>query len=49
MRIARFATDDEPRFAAVGEDRSGDGVLAVLEGDPLYRPIHLTGETIPLG
>ena len=49
MRIARFATDDEPRFAAVGEDRSGETVLAVLGGDPLYRPIQLTGETIRLG
>ena len=48
MRIARFATDDEPRFAAVGEDRAGDSVLAVLDGDPLYRPIQLTGETIAL-
>jgi 2-keto-4-pentenoate hydratase/2-oxohepta-3-ene-1,7-dioic acid hydratase in catechol pathway len=49
VRIARFATDDEPRFAAVGEDRSGETVLAVLDSDPLYRPIQLTGETIPLG
>jgi 2-keto-4-pentenoate hydratase/2-oxohepta-3-ene-1,7-dioic acid hydratase in catechol pathway len=48
VRIARFATDDEPRFAAVGEDRSGASILAVLDGDPLYRPIQLTGETIPL-
>jgi 2-keto-4-pentenoate hydratase/2-oxohepta-3-ene-1,7-dioic acid hydratase in catechol pathway len=48
VRIARFATDDEPRFAAVGEDRTGESVLAVLDGDPLYRPIQLTGETIPL-
>ena len=48
VRIARFATDDEPRFAAVGEDRTGERVLAVLDGDPLYRPIQLTGETIPL-
>jgi 2-keto-4-pentenoate hydratase/2-oxohepta-3-ene-1,7-dioic acid hydratase in catechol pathway len=48
VRIARFATDDEPRFAAVGEDRTGESVLAVLDGDPLYRPIQLTGETIML-
>jgi 2-keto-4-pentenoate hydratase/2-oxohepta-3-ene-1,7-dioic acid hydratase in catechol pathway len=48
VRIARFATDDEPRFAAVGEDRSGESVLALLEGDPLYRLIQLTGETTPL-
>lgn len=48
MRIARFATDEEPRFAAVGEDKTGETVLAVLEGDPLYRPIQLTGETVAL-
>lgn len=48
MRIARFATGEEARFAAVGEDRTGDQVLAVLDGDPLYRPIQLTGETVPL-
>lgn len=48
MRIARFTTGDEPRFAAVGEDRSGNTVLAVLEGDPLYRSISLTGEQVPL-
>jgi 2-keto-4-pentenoate hydratase/2-oxohepta-3-ene-1,7-dioic acid hydratase in catechol pathway len=48
VRIARFATGEEARFAAVGEDRTGDQVLAVLDGDPLYRPIQLTGETVPL-
>ncbi|MGH8774944.1 MAG: fumarylacetoacetate hydrolase family protein [Jiangellaceae bacterium] len=48
MRIARFTTDEEPRFAAVGEDHSGETVLAVLEGDPLYRPVQLTGEKVPL-
>ncbi|MBD0292073.1 MAG: fumarylacetoacetate hydrolase family protein [Jiangellaceae bacterium] len=48
MRIARFATDGEPRFAAVGQDHTGAAMLAVLDGDPLYRPIRLTGETVPL-
>ena len=48
VRIARFSTDDEPRFAAVGEDQTGETVLAVLDGDPLYRPIQLTGEKVPL-
>lgn len=49
MRIARFTTgDDDPRFAAVGEDQEGQTVLAVLDGDPLYKPIQLTGEKVPL-
>ncbi|MGH8838839.1 MAG: fumarylacetoacetate hydrolase family protein [Jiangellaceae bacterium] len=48
MRIARFTTGDEPRFAVVGEDQSGETVLAVVEGDPLYRPIRLTGEKVAL-
>ncbi|HJU96711.1 MAG TPA: fumarylacetoacetate hydrolase family protein [Jiangellaceae bacterium] len=48
MRIARFTTGDEPRFAVVGEERSGGTVLAVVDGDPLYRPIRLTGEKVDL-
>ncbi|NDL60844.1 fumarylacetoacetate hydrolase family protein [Phytoactinopolyspora mesophila] len=48
MRIARFTTGDDPRFGAVGEDQDGQTVLAVLEGDPLYKPIQLTGEKLAL-
>jgi 2-keto-4-pentenoate hydratase/2-oxohepta-3-ene-1,7-dioic acid hydratase in catechol pathway len=49
VRIARFTTgDDEPRFAAVGQDAEGETVLAVLRGDPLYAPLELTGEKVPL-
>ena len=48
MRIARFTTGGEPRFAVVGEYQSGETVLAVVEGDPLYRPIRLTGEKVGL-
>jgi 2-keto-4-pentenoate hydratase/2-oxohepta-3-ene-1,7-dioic acid hydratase in catechol pathway len=53
VHIARFAVDSaDPRFAVVegvGADGSlDDAVLAVVEGDPLYRPVHLTGEQIPL-
>ena len=48
VRIARFTTGDEPRFAVVGEDQTGEIVLAVVEGDPLYRPIRLTGEKVAL-
>jgi len=44
MRIARFSTDDEPRFGLVGDD-AGTTVVAVLEGDPLYAGMRLTGET----
>ena len=49
MRIARFTTgDDEPRFAAVGQDADAETILAVLRGDPLYTPLELTGEKVPL-
>jgi 2-keto-4-pentenoate hydratase/2-oxohepta-3-ene-1,7-dioic acid hydratase in catechol pathway len=48
VRIARFTTGDDPRFGAVGEDQDGQTVLAVLEGDPLYKPIQLTGEKLAL-
>ncbi|NED97953.1 fumarylacetoacetate hydrolase family protein [Phytoactinopolyspora alkaliphila] len=48
MRIARFTTGDDPRFGAVGEDQDGQTVLAVLEGDPLYKPVQLTGEKLAL-
>ncbi|MGH3497227.1 MAG: fumarylacetoacetate hydrolase family protein [Nocardioidaceae bacterium] len=47
MRIARFSTDDEPRFALVGDD-AGTEVLAVITGDPLYAGIKLTGEKVAL-
>lgn len=53
MHIARFTTgSDDPRYAVVqglGADGSTqDAFLAVLEGDPLYRPLALTGERLPL-
>ncbi|SDU80025.1 fumarylacetoacetate hydrolase family protein [Jiangella alkaliphila] len=48
MRIARFTTGDDPRFGAVGQDDSGATVIAVLEGDPLYRTPQLTGEKLAL-
>lgn len=47
MRIARFTTGDEPRYAIVdGEDGSEE--LVVLTGDPMYTPGTITGERIPL-
>ncbi|PSL05996.1 2-keto-4-pentenoate hydratase/2-oxohepta-3-ene-1,7-dioic acid hydratase in catechol pathway [Haloactinopolyspora alba] len=48
MRIARFTTGDEPRFGAVGQDENGETVIAVLQGDPLYRAVQLTGEKVAL-
>lgn len=47
MRIARFTTGEDPRYGVV-EGSAGDEVLAVVEGDPLYRPISFTGERVPL-
>jgi len=48
VRIARFTTGDDPRFALVQEE--GDRTyLAVLGGDPLYMPAMPTGERIELG
>jgi 2-keto-4-pentenoate hydratase/2-oxohepta-3-ene-1,7-dioic acid hydratase in catechol pathway len=53
VHIARFAIgSDDPRFGVVqglGIDGATDeAFLAVVEGDPLYRPITLTGERVPL-
>ena len=48
MRIARFTTGDDPRYALV--QREGDRTyLAVLTGDPLYMPTTPTGERLELG
>jgi 2-keto-4-pentenoate hydratase/2-oxohepta-3-ene-1,7-dioic acid hydratase in catechol pathway len=48
VRIARFTTGEDPQFGAVGEDESGETVIAVLDGDPLYKPLKLTGEKLAL-
>lgn len=45
MRIARFTTGSDPRYAVVEED-SND--LVVLAGDPLYSPLQPTGERVPI-
>ena len=47
MRIARFTTGDDPRFAVV-EGEPGSELLAVVTGDPLYTPVQFTGERVPL-
>ncbi|MFC0628483.1 fumarylacetoacetate hydrolase family protein [Kribbella deserti] len=50
MRIARFSVDDEPKYGIVEtDDPLGlDGTVAVLDSDPLYRPVQLTGERLQL-
>ncbi|WP_370618942.1 fumarylacetoacetate hydrolase family protein [Mumia qirimensis] len=47
MRIARFTTDEDPRFGIVGE-ADGETVIAAITGDPLYAGVQLTGEKIAL-
>ncbi|HWS58344.1 MAG TPA: fumarylacetoacetate hydrolase family protein [Actinotalea sp.] len=47
MRIARFTTGDDPRYALV-EGAAGSEELVVLRGDPIYTPVQLTGERVPL-
>jgi 2-keto-4-pentenoate hydratase/2-oxohepta-3-ene-1,7-dioic acid hydratase in catechol pathway len=58
VRIARFAplatagtgAGEDPRYGLVEAEsgRPGEEVLAVLTGDPLYPPVQLSGERIPL-
>lgn len=48
MRIARFTTGDDPRYAIV-EGEPGSEQLVVISGDPIYTPVQPTGERIPLG
>src|SRR5665647_2758531 len=43
MRIARFTTGGDPRYAIVD-----GGELAVLTGDPLYMSVQPTGERVSL-
>lgn len=43
MRIARFTTGEDPRYAVVDGDD-----LVVLGGDPLYTPMNPTGQRVPL-
>ncbi len=48
MRIARFTTEGgEPRYGVV-EGPPDDELVAVVAGDPLYRPVQFTGERLPL-
>jgi 2-keto-4-pentenoate hydratase/2-oxohepta-3-ene-1,7-dioic acid hydratase in catechol pathway len=47
MRIARFTTGSDPRYALV-EGEPGAERLVVLSGDPIYMPVQKTGEEVPL-
>jgi 2-keto-4-pentenoate hydratase/2-oxohepta-3-ene-1,7-dioic acid hydratase in catechol pathway len=48
VRIARFTTEGgEPRYGVV-EGPPDDELVAVVAGDPLYRPVQFTGERLPL-
>lgn len=47
MRIARFTTGQDPRFALV-EGEPGSEELVVITGDPIYMPVQPTGERIRL-
>ena len=50
MRIARFSVDDEPKYGVVETDDPEGlvGTVSVLDSDPLYRPVELTGEKLQL-
>jgi 2-keto-4-pentenoate hydratase/2-oxohepta-3-ene-1,7-dioic acid hydratase in catechol pathway len=47
MRIARFTTGDDPRYALV-DGEEGAEELVVITGDPIYTPVQPTGERVPL-
>ncbi len=47
MRIARFTTGGDPRYAMV-DGPTGSEELVVLTGDPIYMPVQPTGERVPL-
>jgi 2-keto-4-pentenoate hydratase/2-oxohepta-3-ene-1,7-dioic acid hydratase in catechol pathway len=47
LRIARFSAGDDPKYAVI-EGEAGAEIAAVVDGDPLYRPVQPTGERVPL-
>ena len=47
MRIARYTTGEDPSYGIV-EGEPGREFIAQVQGDPLYQPLVLTGETVPL-
>jgi len=48
VRIARFTTGEDPRFGIVEGEPGGPEHIAVITGDPLYTPVQLTGERLPV-
>ncbi len=51
MRVARFTSGEDPRYGIVGgdgDDTGAQAVVSVLDGDPLYRSVQLTGEQLAL-
>ena len=42
MRIARFVVDDDPMFGVV-DGSAGNEEVAVIQGDPFYSGVQLTG------
>ena len=47
MRIARYTTGEDPSYGIV-EGEPGREFIAQVQGDPLYQPVVLTGETVRL-
>jgi 2-keto-4-pentenoate hydratase/2-oxohepta-3-ene-1,7-dioic acid hydratase in catechol pathway len=47
VRIARYTTGEDPSYGIV-EGEPGREFIAQVQGDPLYQPVVLTGETVPL-
>jgi 2-keto-4-pentenoate hydratase/2-oxohepta-3-ene-1,7-dioic acid hydratase in catechol pathway len=47
VRIARFTTGSDPKFAVL-EGEPGGEMLSVMVGDPLYVGVQFTGERVPL-
>jgi len=47
VRIARYTTGEDPSYGIV-EGEPGREFIAQVQGDPLYQPIVLTGETVRL-
>jgi 2-keto-4-pentenoate hydratase/2-oxohepta-3-ene-1,7-dioic acid hydratase in catechol pathway len=47
VRIARYTTGEDPSYGIV-EGEPGREFIAQVQGDPLYQPVVLTGETVAL-
>jgi 2-keto-4-pentenoate hydratase/2-oxohepta-3-ene-1,7-dioic acid hydratase in catechol pathway len=47
VRIARYTTGEDPAYGIV-DGEPGSEFIAQVQGDPLYQPLVLTGERVPL-